>query len=58
MATVALRSSVRIIRGTLDPRDLALLIRWIELNKDVLIAYWDGIIEYTEDAIATIRPID
>ena len=32
-------------------------MRWIELNKDVLIAYWDGIIEYTEDAIAAIRPI-
>jgi hypothetical protein len=57
MVTVALRPSVRIVRGTLDPRDLALLMRWIELNKDVLIAYWDGIIEYTEDAIAAIRPI-
>src|SRR6266852_3654829 len=57
MVTVALRPSVRIVKGTLDPRDLALLMRWIELNKDVLIAYWDGIIEYTEDAIAAIRPI-
>jgi Domain of unknown function (DUF4160) len=57
MVTVALRPSVRVVRGTLDPRDLALLRRWIELNRDVLIAYWDGIIEYTEDAIDTIRSI-
>jgi len=41
----------------LDPRDPALLARWIELSKDVLIAHWDGIIEYTEDAIDAIRPI-
>src|SRR6266436_2383816 len=51
MITVAVRPSVRIVKGTLDPRDLARLSEWIELNKDVLIAYWDGIIEYTEDAI-------
>jgi hypothetical protein len=57
MVTVALRPSVRAVRGTLDPRDLALLMRWIELNKDVLIAYRDGTIEYTEDAIDAIRPI-
>src|SRR5437762_2695090 len=42
-------------QGILGPRDPALLARWIELNKDVLIAYWDGIIEYTEDAIHAIR---
>jgi hypothetical protein len=54
MITVSVRPTVRVVKGTLDPRGLALLMRWIELNKDVLIAYWDGIIEYTEDAIAAI----
>jgi hypothetical protein len=57
MTTVALRPSVRVLRGALDPLDLALLKQWFELNKDVLIAYCDGIIEYTEDAIDAIRPI-
>ena len=57
MITVAVRPSVRVVKGTLDPRDLALLMRWIELNRDVLIAYWDGSIEYTEDVIDAIRPI-
>lgn len=57
MVTVAVRPEVRVVRGRLDPHDLDLLTRWIELNKDVLIDYWDGVIEYTEDAIRAIRPI-
>ena len=57
MTTVPVRPAVRIVKGALDPRDLDLLVRWIELNKDVLTAYWDGTIEYTEGAIAEIRPI-
>jgi hypothetical protein len=31
--------------------------RWIELNRNVLIDYWDGVIEYTEDALSAIAPI-
>jgi hypothetical protein len=38
-------------------QDLALLSQWIELNRDVPIRYWDGDIEFTEDAIAAIRSI-
>jgi hypothetical protein len=57
LVTVAIRPSVRVIRGVLDPRDLDPLTRWIELNKDVLIDYWNGVIEYTEDAINAIKPI-
>ena len=30
---------------------------WIELNRDVLMAYWDGSIEYTQDAIEAIKPL-
>src|SRR5439155_27094059 len=57
MATVAIRPSVRVVRGALDPRDLALLTRWIDLNRNTLIEYWDGDIEYTEEAIAAIIPV-
>src|SRR5437667_1791112 len=39
MVTVAVRPSVRVVRGMLDPLDLDLLTRWIELNRDVLIDY-------------------
>jgi hypothetical protein len=58
MVTVALRPSVRIVRGRLDPADFALLRQWFELNREVLVKYRDGEIEYTEDAIAALRPID
>ena len=58
MVTVALRPDTRIVRGRLDPSGLAVLRRWIELNRETLIKYWDGDIEYTEDAIAALQPID
>jgi hypothetical protein len=57
MTTVVVRPKVRVIRGVLDPADLARLAEWIELNKDVLIDYWNGDIEYTEDAISALRPL-
>jgi len=57
MITVAIRPSIRVVRGVLDPRDLALLTRWIDRNRDTLIKYGDGDIEYTEDAIAAIVPV-
>ena len=58
MVTVAIRPRVRVIRGRLDPQDLALLEQWISRNVETLIKYWDGDIEYTEDAIAAILPVD
>ena len=57
MITVAVRPVVRVVRGKLDTRDLALLAQWIDLNKTVLIDYWDGVIEYTEDAINAIKAL-
>ena len=57
MVTVAIRPNVRVIRGRLDPHDLALLERWISRNFDTLLKYWDGDIEYTEDVIAAIVPV-
>ncbi len=57
MITVAIRPSVRVVRGRLDAHDLDLLTQWIDLNRDALIDYWNGIIEYTEDAMNAIKPI-
>jgi hypothetical protein len=57
MATVAVRPKPRVIRGALDPDDLARLAEWIELNRAVLADYWNGDIEYTEDAISALRPL-
>ncbi len=39
MLTVALRPTVRIVRGRLDPHDLALLRQWIDINEPILIDY-------------------
>jgi hypothetical protein len=57
MITVAILPSARVVRGRLPPHDLDLLTQWIDLNRDTLIDYWNGIIEYTEDAINAIKPI-
>ena len=56
MASVAIRPAVRIIEGSMSAADLELLARWIEINRDVLIQYWDGEID-TKDAIDAIRAV-
>jgi hypothetical protein len=34
-----------------------LLGRWIDMNAPVLLDYWNGEIEYTEDAIDRLKPV-
>jgi len=58
LISVAIRPDVHVAGGGhLSPHDLALLKTWIELNEDVIVKYWDGEIEYTEDAMAALKPI-
>jgi len=58
LISVAVRPDVHVVGGgSLSAHDLALLKKWIELNLDVIVQYWDGEIEYTEDAIAALKPI-
>jgi hypothetical protein len=57
MTSVGIRPKVLVVEGEIEPHDLELLTRWIELNRDVLIRYWDGDIEFTEDAVAALRSI-
>jgi hypothetical protein len=57
MLTVAVRPSPRLIRGEMSRSEFELVSRWIELNRSVLVDYWNGDIEYTEDALSAIRPI-
>ena len=42
---------------TMSGPDLALLKEWVELNREVIVKFRDGDIEYTEDAIAALKPI-
>jgi hypothetical protein len=57
MVSVAIRPNVHLVEGKMSASDLKLLSRWVELNRDVLVRYWDGDIESTKDAINLIRPI-
>ena len=57
MVSVAIRPDVHVVSGKLTRHELALLEKWVEANRDVVIRYWDGDIEYTEDAIAALRPL-
>jgi hypothetical protein len=56
MISVAIRPHIRVVEGSLEAGDLALLSKWIELNHDTLLKYWEGDID-TKDAIDAIRPI-
>jgi hypothetical protein len=37
-----------IVSGSLPAADVALVSRWIDLNRDVIIDYWIGVIDFDE----------
>lgn len=37
-----------IVAGSLPAADVALVTRWIELNRDVILDYWNEIIDFDE----------
>ena len=41
-AVVAIRPEPRLMAGKLSPRDFDIIARWIVLNQNALIEYWDG----------------
>ena len=43
MVLVAIRPSVRVVKGEMNDPDLALLRRWVELNRDMIIKYWNSV---------------
>lgn len=57
LVSVAIRPEVHVVSGKMSAQDLTLLQKWVALNHDVIVKYWDGDIEYTEDAIAALKPI-
>jgi len=58
LISVAIRPDVHVVGGgKMNAHDLTLLKKWVELNYDVLVRYWDGDIEYTENAIAALKPL-
>jgi hypothetical protein len=57
MITVSLRPTPRVLRGRLDTREFALIQEWLDLNADVLVDYWNGVIEYTEDVMDALKKL-
>ncbi|WP_158809718.1 hypothetical protein [Beijerinckia sp. L45] len=41
----------------LSSHEEGLLASWLCMNRLVLQAYWDGAIDYTEDAIAALKSL-
>jgi len=56
MTAVAVRPQVHVVEGKMKAVDLALLTKWIDLNHDVILKYWEGEID-THDVIAELKPI-
>ena len=45
MISVAIRPDVRVVGGgTMNAQELALLRKWVELNRDVLVRFWDALV--------------
>ncbi len=57
VASVSVRPSVEVVAGALPERDLELLRAWIDINREVIVRYWDGDIVYTEDALAVLKAL-
>jgi hypothetical protein len=57
MITVAVRPAPRVLRGEISAHEFERVRKWLELNTDVLVDYWNGVIEYTEDVLDGLKPL-
>jgi hypothetical protein len=57
MVIVAVRPAPRVIRGQLSAHKFELVGKWLDLNADVLVDYWNGVIAYTEDVMDALMPL-
>jgi hypothetical protein len=56
-ASVSVRPQPNVVAGNLSPADFHAVARWIEINADALVAYWDGVIS-TREMLQQIQPLD
>ena len=57
MSSVAIRPAVEVIEGDIDSSDLELLKRWVELNRETILKYWESEID-AQDAVNALRPVE
>ena len=56
-ASVSVRPTVEVVAGPqFGRRDLELVRQWIELNREAILAYWDGDL-LTVEVIARLKPL-
>ena len=56
-ASVSVRPTVEIVAGRqLERRDMELVRQWVELNREAIIAYWNGDL-LTDEVIARLKPV-
>ena len=56
VAVVGIRPSPRVLHGALPKSDLELVTRWIELNHQALIDFWEERLDGAEFALA-LKPL-
>jgi hypothetical protein len=56
-ATVSVRPQVELLAGELSASDLKAVRDWVDLNRDVIVGYWNGDILYTDEALAALRAL-
>ena len=56
MVLVAIAPDVRVVRGEMTNSDLALLRRWVDLNRDMIVNYWNSEeIVYSKDVFEAVK---
>jgi len=56
LVSVAIWPEIRVVEGTISQEHLSALTEWIELNREMLLQYWNGDID-TVDAVSMIQKV-
>ena len=57
LVSVAILPDVRVVKGMMGGSALACLRRWVDLNRDVIVKFWNDEIRCHWDAAAAIKPV-
>ena len=57
VASLSIRPEVRIVAGDLPAEEFDLARRWIALNREALLDYWDGVTVQTKHVLAALKSI-